>query len=519
MFVDRKASFKLPPTTIRDRLISQETRRAKALEEQKRKRAQRFDSNRQLDLFADLSLGQSDDDEEDGEEVGDGVVDPTSFTPGSVAAYAPMVEPYQPPNAISGTLKQSKIAEDSEVSSAATRGTNKKRKKKKSKSKKASKYADKCMYAELLEMSEDNPWSDVDGLPENLETAWVAVGPVPMGKRCLAVTHQSSGVAGIGELRIVTDSYVPELVFVVPNTTLRSRLLGKTLIPRFPSILPPSTVLDCILDVNWRENGILHILDVVKWKGQDICDCEATLRYVWFLFGNVCYSDYVTQASGGGDTRLGELGQSQILPASYTKTRTDIYQFPYPTRLIPIPYYTDMALPVLYQHIIPNVKAPRSLTIDLPISPQRPFQAPSFTQSGVQRQEDGMDIESPPFTFGTAQDTHQVDATIHSDGLLLYVAEASYESGTSPLSSWIPVVSYEENDQGESLQPHGEAKPNPEHKQVSGPLAVFERLVWQSDYLSNVLMVYPTQIGLPSATEEWHSEIYGELGRRIYTSH
>ena len=59
------------------------------------------------------------------------------------------------------------------------------------------------MYAELLEMSADAPWSSPDGtlndgLPNDLESAWVAVAPVPVGKRCLAVTHQSSGVAGVG---------------------------------------------------------------------------------------------------------------------------------------------------------------------------------------------------------------------------------------------------------------------------------------------------------------------------------
>ncbi len=46
----------------------------------------------------------------------------------------------------------------------------------------------------------------------------------------------------------------------------------------FPSSLPPHTVLDCILDDNWRSNGILHILDVIKWKGQDIADCETPFR-------------------------------------------------------------------------------------------------------------------------------------------------------------------------------------------------------------------------------------------------
>lgn len=446
MFVDRKAAFKLPPTTIRDRLVSQEARRAKALEEQKRRRAQRFDSNRQLDLFADLSLGQSDEDEDDGgEEVVDGTTSPittTTFTPGSIAAYASMIEPYQPPNAISGTLKSTADnAESGSIESSST--TKRKRKKKGKKNKKANKYADKCMYAELLEMSEDNPWSDVDGLPENLETAWVAVGPVPVGKRCLAVTHQSSGIAG-----------------VVPNTTLRSRLLGKTLIPRFPSVLPPSTVLDCILDANWRENGILHILDVVKWKGQDICDCEATLRFWW------------------RNTRLGELEHTSLVPTPYTKTRTDIYQYPYPTRLIPISYYTDTTLPTLYQHIIPQAKTPRSLTIDVPSAPSTTLSHASSTdQSGGQAQGDGMDVEPPTFTFGAIQGTYQITTTIESDGLLLYVAEASYESGKSPLSTWIPIMSYEVEDQAESHQPHDEVRRTREQRQASGPLAVFERLV------------------------------------------
>lgn len=49
---------------------------------------------------------------------------------------------------------------------------------------------------------------------------------------------------------------------------------------RFPSNLPALTVLDCILDANWRQNGILHVLDVIKWKGQDVADCETAFRCV-----------------------------------------------------------------------------------------------------------------------------------------------------------------------------------------------------------------------------------------------
>ena len=45
-----------------------------------------------------------------------------------------------------------------------------------------------------------------DGLPEDLESGWVAVAPVPVGKRCLAVTHQSSGIVGVGAYAPSVDS-------------------------------------------------------------------------------------------------------------------------------------------------------------------------------------------------------------------------------------------------------------------------------------------------------------------------
>ena len=91
---------------------------------------------------------------------------------------------------------------DSAIPHVAT--PHKKKSKKKGKRKgnynKPSKWADQCMYAELLEMVTNDPsWSEEnDGLPKDLETGWVAVAPVPVGKRCLVVTHQASGVNGTG---------------------------------------------------------------------------------------------------------------------------------------------------------------------------------------------------------------------------------------------------------------------------------------------------------------------------------
>ena len=69
--------------------------------------------------------------------------------------------------------------------------------------KKRNQWADRCMYAELLELNPGaalNPQIDIeDGLPDDLDTgAWTAISGVPVGKRCLAVTYASSGVAGTG---------------------------------------------------------------------------------------------------------------------------------------------------------------------------------------------------------------------------------------------------------------------------------------------------------------------------------
>jgi snurportin-1 len=54
-----------------------------------------------------------------------------------------------------------------------------------------------------------------------------------------------------------------------------------------------------------------------------------------------------------------------------------------------------------------------------------------------------MDTDTDMFLCRSATQLVQMAANIGTDGLLLYVAEASYEPGTSPLSSWIPIVSQE----------------------------------------------------------------------------
>ena len=170
----------------------------------KQRRANRIDSTRQLDLFAGLNLGGESDIEEHEELLQDEHT--VKVTPASVAPYASMLEPGVTPNAISSFQHVTFLPPVSLVSPQTPEKDTKKKTKRKNKKRsgKPSKWADKCMYAELLEMSADAPWCSPDGavndgLPNDLESAWVAVAPVPVGKRCLAVTHQSSGVAGVGE--------------------------------------------------------------------------------------------------------------------------------------------------------------------------------------------------------------------------------------------------------------------------------------------------------------------------------
>lgn len=79
--------------------------------------------------------------------------------------------------------------------------------------------------------------------------------------------------------------------------------------------------------------------------------------------------------------------------------------------------------------------------------------------------------------------TKDTDITIRSDGLLLYVGEASYESGESPLSVWLPC---------EPTERHGYDRiggtSNPVTK-IESPLDMFERYVSVSASWKDVIRI------------------------------
>jgi len=76
-------------------------------------------------------------------------------------------------------------------------------------------------------------------------------------------------------------------------------------------------------------------------------------------------------------------------------------------------------------------------------------------------------IPSPPYPVQVPTALASVSAEVVADGLLLYVAQASYEPGMSPLSSWIPINGYNKDQTSTAL--------NAQSVATEGPLDLFER--------------------------------------------
>jgi len=118
------------------------------------------------------------------------------------------------------------------------------------------------------------------------------------------------------------------------------------------------------------------------------------------------------------------------------------YQFPYPTYFVPIPYHANTSLSSLDNIVIPAARSIRSITVNVPSSVQ-PTQESAVYNFKFNMAIEGPSNSSSPPTFPSLAPSITLSpcpSTIRSDGLLLYVSEASYEPGTSPLSSWVPIT-------------------------------------------------------------------------------
>ena len=97
------------------------------------------------------------------------------------------------------------------------------------------------------------------------------------------------------------------------------------------------------------------------------------------------------------------------------------HHFSYPIHLVPIPFYSSVTYIDYLTKIIPEARKTRSQTVlGLELEPD----------------EGAMDVD-----VSSAPLRPQIQASIRSDGLLLYDAQAAYEHGTTPLSTWVPITS------------------------------------------------------------------------------
>lgn len=196
------------------------------------------------------------------------------------------------------------------------------------------------------------------------------------------------------------------------------------------------------------------------------------------------------------DTRLAELTQtlppststhSNFVPstpsshqpsdhASHALSQSLKYRFPYPTTFVSVPYYTDTTLGSLDAVVIPAARSVREVLVMVPLVPTPaplvagedkgmevellPCAPPGLpTTSSFAFQAPHVDLASSPTNSSSTNSSsitlpqnfrvsqpQTSKAYVQPDGLLLYVAEASYERGTSPLSSWVPISAYDHKD-------------------------------------------------------------------------
>lgn len=148
---------------------------------------------------------------------------------------------------------------------------------------------------------------------------------------------------------------------------------------------------------------------------------------------------------------------SPQVPATDDALTPSKYQFPHPSNFVPVPYHIDTTMPHLLNHLIPLTRTPRSINISTPTS---------HHSSHSQPDSGSMDLDDTPAALVVQLQTAQI--AVQPDGLLLYVAQATYEPGTSPLSTWVPIKSYE---------PDGKTVVDGVEVAVAAesPLSVFER--------------------------------------------
>jgi hypothetical protein len=142
--------------------------------------------------------------------------------------------------------------------------------------------------------------------------------------------------------------------------------------------------------------------------------------------------------------------------------------------------------------VIPTARSRREIPVDIPVHTSPPeFISHEMAVDGTH-------------DHGHARSTTSVIAQVDSDGLLLYVSQASYEEGTSPLSCWIP------------SKPLTESPEPPTGFEGDGSLLdVFQRCVCPFHHVFQYSILNIYQPGSAAHSEEYSWESYARLDGHI----
>lgn len=201
------------------------------------------------------------------------------------------------------------------------------------------------------------------------------------------------------------------------NTLLYSRVAGRTL-GRFRTSLPP----DCLLDTVWdAELGVLWVIDLCKWRSTYFVEAPADLRCAFLPLPPAARDSLGCRLACSAfflSSKLSELDTQPYFPPSSpfaTQSQTGTTKT---LLVLPVPSLASPLLPsTLLPLLEPLAAAPHPAAQDLPVAVLAPYATPA-----------GQLALAPA----------QTSVPLRPTGLLLYLASAHYESGSTPLVSWVP---------------------------------------------------------------------------------
>ncbi|KDN37241.1 hypothetical protein K437DRAFT_270923 [Tilletiaria anomala UBC 951] len=344
-------------------------------------------------------------------------------------------------------------------------------------------YADRLMHAELVNPDE--------GLPFDVGTEWCAVGPLPKGKRCLAVVNPSRapGKATMtlysrvgGKPIAIYPSHGPSQVAATlarrdatgkdedmeedtggeqdNGSTSRDRRI------RFPAPegVPPGTQLDCILLAHHsapaggtdpspyedRGTGMLYVLDLLCWGTRSFEDCDTEFRLYW-------RNARLRELPAYHVPREARLSPTSSSSLEQARAHWSVERAPYPFVLVPLP---SAAAP-LAKHadiwfalqeagaqqkqmriFLRRAAAPALIEAGTHSAVGASHTAEEMLCEGKRELEAEVAVRAQPsravLIAWEADDAADQSKGVQGDGLLLYHRQACYERGSTPLALWLP---------------------------------------------------------------------------------